>query len=112
MIAGGEKRRLSIACELLEEPQLMFLDEPTTGLDSTNAAKVVDILSSLTESGITIMMTIHQPRSSFFTMIKRILMLSGNGQVCSCFSFPLLVVQDGKFPDAPPGNPLLRNQMN
>lgn len=59
----------------------MFLDEPTTGLDSTNAAKVVEILSDLTQSGTTVVMTIHQPRSSYFTMIKRILMLSGNGQV-------------------------------
>lgn len=80
-LIGGEKRRVSIGCELLANPKLMFLDEPTTGLDSSNAAKVVDILADMAGSGITVIMSIHQPRSRFFSMINRMLMLSENGQV-------------------------------
>ncbi|GMH44385.1 hypothetical protein BSKO_12319 [Bryopsis sp. KO-2023] len=80
-LSGGEKRRVSIGCELLVGPGLMFLDEPTTGLDSTNAAKVVDILADMAAAGVTVIITIHQPRASVFNLMDRILVLSGNGQV-------------------------------
>jgi ABC-type multidrug transport system ATPase subunit len=46
-ISGGEMRRLSIAEEILYEPQVLFLDEPTSGLDSFNALLVISILKRL-----------------------------------------------------------------
>jgi ATP-binding cassette, subfamily G (WHITE), member 2 len=81
-LSGGEKRRVSIATELLMSPGIMFLDEPTTGLDSTNAAKVVDILSKLgSRHGVTVMLSIHQPRPDIFRLLDRILILSSVGSV-------------------------------
>ena len=80
-LSGGEKRRVSIATELLMSPGIMFLDEPTTGLDSTNAAKVVDILSSLGTMGTTVLLSIHQPRPDIFRLLDRVLVLSGEGSV-------------------------------
>lgn len=74
----------------------MFLDEPTTGkqiqafvvkwhgvtgLDSTNASKVVDILSDMASAGVAVVMTIHQPRPDLFRILDRSMLLSGNGQV-------------------------------
>jgi len=59
----------------------MFLDEPTTGLDSTNAAKVVDILSGLGKNGVTVLLSIHQPRPDIFRLLDRVLVLSGSGSV-------------------------------
>ena len=78
---GGEKRRVSIAVELLTRPGVLFLDEPTTGLDSTNAAKVVDIMAGLAQQGVTVIMSIHQPRPDIFRLMDRVLLLSGEGQV-------------------------------
>lgn len=81
VLSGGEKRRVSICCELLLGPKIMMLDEPTTGLDSTNASKVVDALADMATKGITCIMTIHQPRTDVFRTIDRVLLMSGNGQV-------------------------------
>ncbi|CAI0450159.1 unnamed protein product [Linum tenue] len=65
-ISGGEKKRLSIALEILTKPHLLFLDEPTTGLDSASAFFVVQTLRNIAKDGRTIISSIHQPSSEFF----------------------------------------------
>ena len=83
-LSGGEKRRVSVATELLTSPGVMFLDEPTTGLDATNAAKVVDILAGLGALGVTILLSIHQPRPDIFRLLDRVCVLSSHGGVVYC----------------------------
>jgi len=80
-ISGGEKKRVSVASELLHRPQLLFLDEPTTGLDSTNAATMVEALASLGEGGINVILSIQQPRSDIFRLMDRVLVLSCHGEM-------------------------------
>ncbi|KAI9190098.1 FAD-dependent urate hydroxylase [Blastocladiella emersonii ATCC 22665] len=76
-ISGGEKRRVSIACELVTSPSILFLDEATSGLDAFNAANVVECLRNLARNyNRTIVLTIHQPRSDIFAMFDRLLLLS------------------------------------
>lgn len=58
-ISGGERKRTSIGVELITDPQLIFLDEPTTGLDSHTAASVMETLRALAASGRTVISTIH-----------------------------------------------------
>jgi len=65
-VSGGEKRRTSIAVELVTRPSLLFIDEPTSGLDSANAKSVVQILQVVGGAGATILSTIHQPTSLIF----------------------------------------------
>jgi len=75
-ISGGEKKRLSIGCELITDPSLIFLDEPTTGLDSYNSLSVMDRLSSLAAHNRAVVCTIHQPRSTIFQNVDQLMILS------------------------------------
>ena len=62
-VSGGEKKRTSIGLELLINPSIIFLDEPTTGLDSTTSLNLVRFLNKLAKKGRTVISTIHQPSS-------------------------------------------------
>ncbi|KAF9566441.1 hypothetical protein EC968_003752 [Mortierella alpina] len=76
-ISGGEKRRVSIALELITRPPILILDEPTSGLDSYSAHMVVEQLCKLAASKTTtVIMTIHQPRSDIFFMFDQTLVIS------------------------------------
>ena len=60
-LSGGQRKRASIAVELLTRPRLFFLDEPTSGLDPSTAADVMRLLRGLSRRGITIVLTTHEP---------------------------------------------------
>lgn len=76
-ISGGEKRRVSIACELVTSPSILFLDEPTSGLDAFNAFNVVESLVSLARNyNRTVVFTIHQPRSNIVALFDRLVLLA------------------------------------
>ena len=74
-VSGGERKRTSIALELLTDPSVIFLDEPTTGLDSKSALDVAAIIKMLAENGRTIITTIHQPSSEIMLRFDRVMCL-------------------------------------
>ncbi|KAF9507579.1 hypothetical protein BS47DRAFT_1373861 [Hydnum rufescens UP504] len=92
-ISGGEKRRVSIACELVTSPSILFLDEPTSGLDSFNAHNVVESLVSLARDyNRTVVFTIHQPRSNIVAMFDHLVLLAKgkliySGEVSKCHDY-------------------------
>eukprot|EP00494_Astrolonche_serrata_P033607 UN33876 len=76
-ISGGERRRLSIACELIKDPPILIMDEPTSGLDSASAMSIGNILQNLCKTkGTTVIATIHQPRASLLKKFHKILLLA------------------------------------
>ncbi|KAK9479616.1 P-loop containing nucleoside triphosphate hydrolase protein [Lipomyces japonicus] len=82
-LSGGEKRRLSIGIQLLSNPSILFLDEPTTGLDAFSAQLLVKTLRKLARKGRTFITSIHQPRSDIFFLFDSITLLSKGQPVYS-----------------------------
>lgn len=78
-ISGGEKRRVSIAIQILTNPKVLLLDEPTSGLDAFTATSIIDVLATLASEGRTIIMTIHQARSDVFEIFDNVLLLARGG---------------------------------
>lgn len=86
-ISGGERKRVSVASELVVRPPLLFLDEPTSGLDATSAQALVKTLKELAHMGHSIAVVIHQPRTAIYNMFDSLLLLSKgqtiyNGPAC------------------------------
>ncbi|XP_056148263.1 ATP-binding cassette sub-family G member 5 [Lampris incognitus] len=82
-ISGGERRRVSIASQLLQDPKVILLDEPTTGLDSMTANQIVVLLAELAKRDRIVVVTIHQPRSELFRVFSRIAIMS-RGELVFC----------------------------
>ena len=78
-ISGGQRKRLNIALELIKEPYVLFADEPTTGLSSTDSENVMQLLKDLTLQGKIVIITIHQPSSELFKMFDKLLVIDRGG---------------------------------
>uniref|UniRef100_A0A4W3GFW9 ATP-binding cassette sub-family G member 2-like n=1 Tax=Callorhinchus milii TaxID=7868 RepID=A0A4W3GFW9_CALMI len=80
-VSGGERKRTNIGMELITEPPVLFLDEPTTGLDSSTANAVLILLKRLSRRGRTIIFSIHQPRYSIFKLFDSLSLLASGRMV-------------------------------
>ena len=76
-ISGGQKKRLSIGVEIIHLPELIFLDEPTTGLDSSIAYEVMYTVRKLANQNRTVVCTIHQPSTDTFSLFDTVMLLVG-----------------------------------
>lgn len=80
-ISGGQRKRLNIALELIREPSILFVDEPTSGLSSRDSENVMELLSEITQKGKLIFVVIHQPSSIIYKMFDRMLILDQGGHL-------------------------------
>lgn len=78
-ISGGQRKRLNIALELIREPTVLFVDEPTSGLSSRDSENIMDLLKELALKGKLIFVVIHQPSSEIFKMFDMLLILDQGG---------------------------------
>lgn len=78
-ISGGQRKRLNIALELIREPLVMFVDEPTSGLSSMDSEMVMDLLKEQTLKGKLVIVNIHQPSSDIFKMFDELLIMDKGG---------------------------------
>jgi ABC-type multidrug transport system ATPase subunit len=78
-ISGGEKRRVTIAVQILTDPRILLLDEPTSGLDAFTASSIMEVLQGLAMEGRTLILTIHQARSDLFKHFGNVLLLARGG---------------------------------
>jgi len=69
-ISGGERRRLTIGCQLVTLPSILLLDEPTSGLDSSTAFQILQTLQRLAANGRVVVLSCHLPRSEAFTLVR------------------------------------------
>ncbi|MFK8039048.1 MAG: ATP-binding cassette domain-containing protein [Crocinitomicaceae bacterium] len=78
-ISGGQRKRLNISLELIREPSVLFVDEPTSGLSSRDSENIMDLLNELALKGKLIFVVIHQPSSDIFKMFDKLLILDKGG---------------------------------
>ena len=81
IISGGQRKRLNIALELIREPSILFVDEPTSGLSSKDSDNIMDLLKELSLKGKLIFVNIHQPSSNIFKLFDRLLILDIGGHL-------------------------------
>jgi ABC transport system ATP-binding/permease protein len=79
IISGGQRKRLNIALELIREPSVLFIDEPTSGLSSKDSENLIVLLRDLTLKGKLIFTVIHQPSSDIFKMFDKVIILDQGG---------------------------------
>ena len=96
-ISGGEKRyniyfvsllylkrRVSVGIQLLVNPSILFLDEPTTGLDAFTSLSLIETLVNLSKKGRNIVISIHQPNSEIFNLFDQVTLLAAGGNCLYC----------------------------
>ncbi|KAL8527731.1 hypothetical protein ACS0TY_005542 [Phlomoides rotata] len=83
-LSTEQRKRLTIAVELVANPSIIFMDEPTTGLDARAAAIVMRAVKNVANTGRTIVCTIHQPSIDIFEAFDELLLLKAGGRMSYC----------------------------
>lgn len=80
-ISGGQRKRLNIALELMRQPSVLFVDEPTSGLSSIDSEKVMLLLKRQILKGKVVIVNIHQPSSDLFKLLDKMLVMDQGGRI-------------------------------
>jgi ABC-type multidrug transport system ATPase subunit len=81
ILSGGQRKRLNIALELIREPSILFVDEPTSGLSSADSEKVITLLKRQALKGRLVIANIHQPSTDVFKMLDKLIVMDQGGRI-------------------------------
>jgi len=101
-LSSEQRKRLTIAVELVANPSVLFLDEPTSGLDAKAAEIVMRVVSKVAATGRTVICTIHQPSAQIFGMFDKLLLLKRGGRTCYMGDVSRIRTFFQKLPNTPP----------
>jgi ABC-type multidrug transport system ATPase subunit len=80
-ISGGQRKRLNIAMELIREPAILFVDEPTSGLSSFDSERIILMLKRQTFKGKIVIANVHQPSSDIYKLFDKVLVMDQGGRM-------------------------------
>lgn len=81
--SGGQRRRISLAHELIRWPEILILDEPTSGLSASDAENVINLLRQQVDlRGMTVVTSIHAPNALMFSKFDDLLLVGQGGKIC------------------------------
>ena len=75
-VSSGEKKRTAVGIELIPERDILFLDEPTTGLDSVTALELMALLRDIAQQGVCVVAVIHQPSSAIWLLFDNVVFMT------------------------------------
>jgi ABC-type multidrug transport system ATPase subunit len=78
-ISGGQRKRVNIALELMREPSILFIDEPTSGLSSSDSRNIIKLLREQTLKGKLVIANVHQPSSEIYKLFDQLIVLDMGG---------------------------------
>ena len=78
-ISGGQRKRLNIAIELIRDPKILFIDEPTSGLSSKDSQRIISILKQRAQRNKIIFVNIHQPSDELFYFFDKLIVIDRGG---------------------------------
>ncbi|CAL5000751.1 unnamed protein product [Urochloa decumbens] len=111
-LSAEQRKRLTIAVELVASPSIIFMDEPTTGLDARAAAIVMRTVRKTVDTGRTVVCTIHQPSIEIFESFDELLLMKRGGQLIYSGSLGPLSSNMIKYFEAIPGVPRINKGQN
>ncbi|CAM0913032.1 unnamed protein product [Alopecurus aequalis] len=111
-LSAGQRKRLTIAVELVASPSIIFLDEPTTGLDARAAAIVMRTVRKTVDTGRTVVCTIHQPNIEIFESFDELLLMKRGGHIIYSGALGQLSSNMIEYFEAIPGVPRIKEGQN
>merc|ERR1712238_303639 len=106
-LSGGQLKRVNIAMEMVSNPKLICLDEPTSGLDSVTSFVVLKALKEMAQTGVNVIVVLHQPKKEIFELFDQVVLLA-NGGLTAFIGSPIEMIsyfENLGFPMPPGSNP-------